>query len=186
MERYGSGQIKVVEYDLNWPAMFDQEREKLETVLGDLVVTIEHIGSTAVPGLAAKPIIDLLVGVRSLNEARLRCIDPLHSLGYSHITDYEAWLPSELFFRKRVPGPWTHHVHMMEPSDSRGRWDEFLLFRDYLRGHPEAVSEYAELKRSAAVTAGDDIEIYRNAKNTFVEATKAKARTERRLIHLSG
>src|SRR6185437_1810882 len=100
MERYGSGQIKVVEYDLNWPAMFDQEREKLESVLGELVVTIEHMGSTAVPGLAAKPIIDLLVGVRSLNEARLCCIDPLQSLGYSHITDYEAWLPGELFFRR--------------------------------------------------------------------------------------
>lgn len=179
MERYGGGQIAVVDYNPDWPALFESERAKLKAVLGPLVLTIGHMGSTAVPGLAAKPIIDLLVGVRSLADARSRYIAPLHALGYSHITDYESWLPEELFFRKRVPSPWTHHVHIMEPANPKNRWNEFLLFRDYLRAHPEATSAYAELKRAAARRADEDIAAYREAKHTFVEAVKAKARAER-------
>ena len=107
MERYGGGLIVVTDYNPAWPAMFEREPTKLATALGPLVVTIEHVGSTAVPGLAAKPIIDLLVGVRSLDDARSACIKGLQALGYTYMPEYEAWLPGELFFRKGVPGPWT-------------------------------------------------------------------------------
>lgn len=123
MERYGGGLIAVCDYDPMWSVMFEQERARVHGRLGSMVTTIEHIGSTAVPGLAAKPIIDLLVGVRSLAEARSCCIEPLQGLSYTYVPEYESWLPAELFFRKGIPGPWTHHVHMMEPSASgeRGR-----------------------------------------------------------------
>jgi GrpB-like predicted nucleotidyltransferase (UPF0157 family) len=176
MEPYGAGQIQIVDYDPTWPEMFERECESIRRALGSLIVRIEHMGSTAVPGLPAKPIIDILIGVSKLEEVRSICIRELLSLGYVHITTYESWLPNELFFRKGIPGPWTHHVHIMEPSRPGNRWDEFLLFRDYLRAHPEAARAYAEMKRAAASAAVDDIEAYRNAKSRFVEAAKAEAR----------
>jgi GrpB-like predicted nucleotidyltransferase (UPF0157 family) len=135
MERYGGGAILIQDYDPRWPAMFADEWAHIAVALGSVLVTVEHVGSTAVPGLAAKPIIDLLVGVRSLTQARSTCVAPLQQLGYVYLPEYESWLPEELFFRQGPPGPWTHHVHLMEPTAVR--WGEQLLFRDYLRAHPD-------------------------------------------------
>jgi GrpB-like predicted nucleotidyltransferase (UPF0157 family) len=133
--------------------------------------------STAVPGLPSKPIIDLLVGVPSLEEARGRSIELIKSLGYNYVPEYASWIPGELFFRKGPPGPWTHHVHLMEPSHPR--WDALLVFRDYLRAHPEAARAYANIKRALATSSKDDIEAYRTGKHIFVEETTAKARAWR-------
>ena len=91
--------------------------------------------------------------------------------------EYASWLPRELFFRKGPPGPWTHHVHLMEPLYPR--WEALLVFRDYLRAHPEAARAYADIKRALAASSKDNIEAYRNGKNTFVEETTAKARAWR-------
>jgi len=173
-EKFGGGSIVVSEYDPAWPAMFEQERVAVKAALGDLVLAIEHMGSTAVPGLAAKPIIDLLVGVRSLTEAHDRATEPLRKLGYTYIPEYQSWLPDEMFFRKGNPGPWTHHVHLMEPSNPR--WERWLLFRDYLRSNPEAATAYANLKKLLAAKFGDDIAAYRDAKHTFVEEITERAR----------
>lgn len=177
-EKYGGGPIIVTEYDPAWPAMFEQERVAVKAALGDLVGVIEHMGSTAIPGMAAKPIIDLLVGARSLAEANDRATDPLRKLGYSYIPEYQSWLPGEMFFRKGYPGPWTHHVHLMEPSNPR--WERWILFRDYLRNNLEAASAYSNLKRSLAAKFGDDIAAYRDAKHTFVEEITTKARAASR------
>ena len=108
MERYGGGSIVISDYNPAWSVIFEQERTSLQTALGPLVLTIEHIGSTAVPGLAAKPIIDLQLSVRSLAEAQASCIGPLQTLGYAYMPQYEAWLPGELFFWKEHSGLWTH------------------------------------------------------------------------------
>jgi GrpB-like predicted nucleotidyltransferase (UPF0157 family) len=176
MEKYGGGAIEVRDYDLKWPVLFDEESARLRRAFGPTLVAIEHVGSTSIPGLAAKPIIDLLVGVRSLTEAKPICVEPLHALGYTYIPQYETWLPGELFFRKGIPGPWTHHVHAMEPSNPR--WQEFLLFRNYLRSHSETASAYGDLKRSLALAFKDDIEGFRNAKSPFVRTVTEKARSE--------
>jgi GrpB-like predicted nucleotidyltransferase (UPF0157 family) len=176
-ERYGAGRIEVLDHDPAWSVMFEQEALRVQEALGPIVVTVEHVGSTAVPGLAAKPIIDLLVGVRSLPEARVRCVEPLQALRYRYMAEYESWLPNEMLFRKGVPGPWTHHVHLMEPTCSR--WEEFTLIRDYLRHHQEVASAYADLKRALALVFDDDIAGYRNAKAPFIEAVMARARAER-------
>lgn len=176
MERYGGGAIVVRDYDPAWPVLFDEERTRLLGALGPIVVVVEHVGSTAVPGLAAKPIIDLLVEVRSLAEARASAIAPLQALGYTYVPEYETWLPQELFFRKGMPGPWTHHVHVMEPSSPRR--EEFVLFRDYLLQHPEIAGAYADLKRALALVFGEDIAGFREAKRPFVQAVMAKARAE--------
>jgi len=174
VEKYGAGSIVVFDYDPNWPAMFEEERARVREALGSCALVIEHMGSTAVPGLPSKPIIDLLVGTPSLEEAKQRCIEPMKTLGYVHKPEYVSWLPDELFFRKGPPGPWTHHIHLMEPSNPR--WEAFLVFRDYLRAHPEAAEAYAIIKRGLASASNGDIEVYRTGKTTFVDETTAKAR----------
>jgi GrpB-like predicted nucleotidyltransferase (UPF0157 family) len=176
-EHYGAGRIRVLDYDPAWVVMFEQERRRVQDALGPIVVTVEHVGSTAVPGLAAKPIIDLLVGVRSLPEARTSCVQPLQALRYRYMAEYESWLPDEMLFRKGIPGPWTHHAHLMEPTCPR--WEEFTLLRDYLRRHEEVASAYADLKRALALVFEDDIAGYRNAKAPFIEAVMARAGAER-------
>ena len=123
MEKYGAGLIVVSDYDPNWPMLFEQERIRIKEAFGSFALSIEHMGSMAVPGLPSKPIIDLLVGVLSLEEAKERCIGPIGALGYVYIPAYASWIPGELFFRKGPPGPWTHHVHLMEPSHPR--WEAF-------------------------------------------------------------
>lgn len=177
MEKYGAGSIVVSDYDPNWPALFEQERTSIKNALGSFALAIEHMGSTAIPGLPSKPIIDLLVGVSSLEEARKRCIVPIEALGYRYLPEYASWLPGELFFRKGPPGPWTHHIHLMEPSCPR--WEALLVFRDYLRAHPETAIAYANIKRALAASSNDDIKAYTTGKNNFVEETTAKARAWR-------
>ena len=177
MEKYGAASIVVADYDPSWPALFRQERIRIKKALGSFVLAIEHMGSTAVPGLPSKPIIDLLVGVPSLEDAKERCIDPIKDLGYIYVPDYASWLPGELFFRKGPPGPWTHHVHLMVPSHPR--WETLLAFRDYLRAHPEEAQAYANIKRALATSSIDNIEAYRTGKNTFVEDMTEKARAWR-------
>ena len=174
--RYGGGPIAIRDYDPEWPNLFEAEQARIQHTLGASVVKIEHIGSTAVPGLAAKPIIDLLVGVRSLVEARSSYIEPLKSAGYSYHPEYESFLPNELFFRKAIAGPWTHHVHVLEPLTPR--WMDFIVVRDYLRAHPDIAAAYADLKRALALVFGDDIAGFRNGKRPFLQAVSAKAWAE--------
>jgi GrpB-like predicted nucleotidyltransferase (UPF0157 family) len=178
MERFGGGSIVICDYDPRWPEMFAEEDRQLRAALGALATTVEHVGSTAVPGLAGKPIIDVLVAVRSLDKARARAIAPLEALGYDYISEYERWLPGEMLFRKKdASGRWTHHVHLAEPSSDR--WDEFILVRDYLRAHEAIAKEYGDLKRALAARFGDDIAGFRAAKAPFLRAIFAKARSAR-------
>lgn len=176
MERYGGGSIVIYDYDSTWPMQFAEERDRLLMAIGPSLVTIEHVGSTAVPGLAAKPIIDLLLGVRSLPEARRTLPGPLTDLGYRQMVEAEAWLPGELLFRRGMPGPWTHHVHVVEPQTER--WKEYVAIRDYLRRHEDVAAAYGELKKALAVVFDDDIAGFREGKRPFVQAVMIKARLE--------
>lgn len=126
---------------------------------------IHHVGSTAVPGLEAKPIIDILAGVRDL-ETALACFEPLADLSYLHA----PYLPEEMhWFCKPDPARRTHHLHLV-PADSQRYRDE-LAFRDRLRANPEIASQYAALKRDLAGRHRDDREGYTEAKSAFVRAT---------------
>jgi GrpB-like predicted nucleotidyltransferase (UPF0157 family) len=175
-ERYGGGKIVIYDYDPSWPMKFAEERDRLLNAVGSELVTIEHVGSTAVPGLAAKPIIDLLLGVRSLPESRRTLPGPLIDLGYRHMVEYEAWLPGELLFRRGMPGPWTHHVHVVEPQTER--WEECVAIRDYLRRHEDVSAAYGQLKKALAVVFDDDIAGFREGKRPFLEAVMTRARLE--------
>jgi GrpB-like predicted nucleotidyltransferase (UPF0157 family) len=173
MERYGGGEIVICDYDPAWPVRFAEERDRLLKAIGHAHITIEHIGSTAVPGMAAKPIIDLLLVVVSLREARQALPVPLADLGYRQMVEYEAWLPDELLFRRGMPGPWTHHVHVVEPHSKP--WNEYVAIRDYLRCHKDVAAAYGNLKKSLAVVFGDDIAGFREGKGPFLKAVMAKA-----------
>jgi GrpB-like predicted nucleotidyltransferase (UPF0157 family) len=175
-ERYGGGKIVICDYDPSWPLKFAEERDRLLESAGPTIGSIEHIGSTAVPGLAAKPIIDLLLGVRSLAEARRTLPVPLGDLGYRQMVEYETWLPEELLFRRGMPGPWTHHVHVVEPESDR--WYEYVAIRDYLRRHEHVAAAYGELKKALAVVFEEDIAGFREAKRPFLRAVMAQAHPE--------
>ena len=152
-------------YDPTWPARFEQERAALEDAIGEWIVGgIHHVGSTAVPGLDAKPIIDILAGVRDLEESRA-CFEPLAQLGYM----YAPYLPDEMhWFCKPHPSRRTHHLHLVPTGSNRYR-DE-LAFRDRLRSDPEVAAEYAALKHTLAERHRDDREAYTEAKGAFVRA----------------
>lgn len=167
-------EIIITEYNPNWSLLFEQEAVKIKAVLEkDLITRIEHFGSTAVPGLAAKPIIDLLVGVRSLAQAKQVVVSPLASLGYAYWFDNPD--SQRMFFVKGLPpnSPRTHHIHMIEPNSLR--WER-LLFRDYLCQHSDEATSYAELKYSLAQRFSSDREAYTSGKAQYIEAVMEKAR----------
>ena len=134
---------------------------------------MEHVGSTAVPGLYAKPVIDVMVGLGSPSDAE-RCVAPLEVIGYEHRPDLV--LPDRLLFLvKHDPGGFrTHHLHAT--TRETPFWETHLLFRDYLREHPETAREYARLKRDVAARLRDDREAYTDAKTTFISAVLGRAR----------
>lgn len=163
--------ITIADYDDDWPERFGAEKRRLLTGLGTLAVEIEHIGSTAVPGLAAKPIIDIMPGVRSLADADA-CTAPMRRLGYEYVPEFEQELPGRRYFRKGFPQQkW--HVHIVEIGGEF--WNRHLAFRDYLRGDPHAVSEYAALKRRLAAQFPRDSRAYTFAKSEFILGIQEKA-----------
>ncbi|MEE4348851.1 MAG: GrpB family protein [Pacificimonas sp.] len=169
--------IRIVPADPGRPAQFEAERDRLQQALaGERVGDIVHFGSTAVPGLAAKPIIDILIAVPSVAVARERFPDLLRPL------DYVFWAENprtdRLFFVKGMP-PYgtgrTHHVHVRERP--AGDWDE-VHFRDFLRAHPSAAADYAALKQQLAETHASDREAYTDAKAAFVAGVLKRAAAE--------
>jgi GrpB-like predicted nucleotidyltransferase (UPF0157 family) len=155
--------IRLAPYDSEWPARFEVERIALEGEIADWIVDgVHHVGSTAVPGLEAKPIVDILVGVHGLEQAK-ECFAPLARLGYL----YAPYLPEEMhWFCKPDPSRRTHHLHLV-PVDSP-RYRNELAFRDRLRQEPVLAEEYAVLKRGLASRFADDREAYTDAKSDFV------------------
>jgi GrpB-like predicted nucleotidyltransferase (UPF0157 family) len=157
--------IEIVDYDPSWPRSFEAEAALLAEALGDRVVgDIHHVGSTAVPGLGAKPIIDILAGVRDLSEAR-ECIPLVEPLRYSYAPYREhemAW------FCKPGPDVRTHHLHLVPVDSTRYRAE--LAFRDRLRGDGVAAREYEALKRELAARHAEDREAYTKAKAAFIVA----------------
>ncbi len=155
--------VHVVAYDQSWPALFEAERTILSEILRPwLTGPIEHVGSTAVPGLPAKPVIDLMAGVDTL-EASRSALRPLEDFGY-HYAPYRA----ELMHWLCKPGLYvrTHHLHLV-PFRSP-LWDERLRFRDCLRSTPAVADEYAALKYQLAEIHRFDREAYTQAKGAFI------------------
>lgn len=163
--------VVIVDYDLEWPARFQAERAIIEGAIGPHIVAIEHVGSTAVPGLGAKPIIDIMVGVRRLADAD-NCIEPLAAVGYQYHPQHEAEMPDRRYFDVQT-GTRDAHLHMVEFGGPF--WRRHIAFRDYLRTHPEALRRYDLLKRELAQRFGSDREGYTNAKTEFIRSIERTA-----------
>lgn len=167
--------VEILEYDPEWPRIFEKEKVKIIGVLRDKAVAVEHVGSTAVQGLGAKPIIDITVGIRDLSDAK-GCIGPLESIGYEYVPEYEVEIPERRYFRKgpsNVPNK-HYHLHMVEHGGDF--WQRHLLFRDYLRVHTDVALDYYRLKKELAAKYRMNRKAYTEAKSAFVEAVIAKAK----------
>jgi GrpB-like predicted nucleotidyltransferase (UPF0157 family) len=171
----GTQPVEVVDYDPSWPRWYEEERDRIAAAIGDSALAIEHVGGTAVPGLPAKPVIDLMVGVEDIERAG-PAVAGLINLGYEYIPELESQLPDRRYFRRGTPE--THHVHMVPVSSDY--WEEHLLFRDYLRSHPQAAEEYGKLKRGLADRFRLDREAYRAGKLPFIATVVAAVRREAR------
>jgi GrpB-like predicted nucleotidyltransferase (UPF0157 family) len=166
--------LEIVAYDPTWPDAFAAERDRIAVALGNLAARIDHHGSTAVPGLAAKPIIDVQVSVRRLQPMAAYAV-PLAQLGYVHVRHRDdSFAP---FFHRPAGWPHTHHVHVVQRGGAEER--RTLAFRDYLRGHPGVAREYEELKRGLALrydpAFSGSQQAYADAKTEFVTRIAAEA-----------
>lgn len=175
--------VAIAPYDAGWAEAFRAEREHLLACLpADLVRRVEHFGSTAVPGLAAKPIVDVLVEVTDLEATKARIAPLLEAQGYDYFwrpTHGDDGPPFYAWFIKRDPasGARTHHIHMVEASFTE-HWDR-LFFRDYLIAHPEAAREYEALKRRLASEFPHDRVAYTRAKGEFIARVTREAKGSR-------
>lgn len=163
--------VKIEAYNEQWPMIYQEEKSKVERIMADKTIAIEHIGSTAIPGLGAKAVIDFMVGVRDLLEVE-PFIDPLARIGYEHV--YHEAFPNRRFFRR---GPWragTHHLHVYVYGSDE--WNNQLAFRDYLIEHPEKLKEYDKLKKELSLKYPHDRAAYTSAKHPFINEIIQRAR----------
>ena len=178
VERALQEPVEIVPYDPGWPVLFAAEAAHLRALLPAVLIgRIEHFGSTAVPGLAAKPIVDMLLEVRTMEGVVQHIAPILKRAGYEFFwRDRERGLPGiayAWFIKRDAAGRRTHHIHCLEPGSAE--WER-LLFRDYLRAHPAAARSYGELKQRIAAEHPDDRVAYAKAKTDFIAAAMRAAR----------
>lgn len=159
-------EIIIVAANPVWPELFEAEKARLLTALGPRFVAMEHFGSTAVPGLDAKPVIDMLGGVRSLCEAD-DLLKPLCRLGWDTSPEFNATLLDSRFLLRWPKGIRTHHLHLVVYGAES--WQRRLKFRDCLRADADLAQQYQKLKYEFANTHRDDREAYTSAKTAFID-----------------
>jgi GrpB-like predicted nucleotidyltransferase (UPF0157 family) len=157
-----SGEVRLLDAHEAWAHEFELERDRIVSAVGNRILEIQHVGSTAIPGVPAKPVLDILVGVEDFEEASA-CIAPLESLGYSY--RHEHGIPRRHYFVKGAPR--THHLHMVERRSDH--WVITTAFRDFLRHDPASAREYAEAKRALAAKYSLDRQAYQREKDKVVE-----------------
>lgn len=163
--------VEVVPHDPRWRDSFEAEAKDIAAALGENLVAIHHIGSTAIPGIHAKPIVDLLVEVREVAELDARS-PAMASLGYQAMGEYG--IPGRRYFRKaNQEGTRTHHVHAFAAGS--GEVQRHLAFRDYLIAHPADAQAYGELKRKLAADHPRDIDGYMDGKEAFIQEMDGRA-----------
>ena len=152
-------------HDPRWKNAFTSEAQEIRRVLGQNCLSIHHMGSTAIPGILAKPVIDLLVGVTDLNELD-HCSPKMVGLGYEAMG--ERGIPGRRYFRKDLePGLRTHNVHAFEEGSTG--LDRHIAFRDYMLSHPADAREYSDLKQALAEQLPNDIEGYMDGKDAYMK-----------------
>ncbi len=167
--------VKLLAYSPKWEKLFEAEKKRLCSAIGKYALNIQHVGSTAISGMRAKPIIDIAVGVESLDIGK-KCVKPLEKLGYEY--KHEAGVKGRHFFAKGPENNRTHYVHI-EKLGSRP-WQNHVLFRDYLCAHKKAVRKYSLLKEKLAKKYKNDRDTYTAKKHSFIEKIIKVAKRETR------
>jgi GrpB-like predicted nucleotidyltransferase (UPF0157 family) len=164
----------LVDPDPAWPALFESEAARIRRALGDIAVRVDHVGSTSVPGLPAKPVIDVQVSVASMTP-RTAYVEPLVAAGFGWTVD--PWDDTHEYFQSLEDAEGQRlHIHVCA---SGGEWERrHLAFRDWLRSHPGDAAAYAELKRSLAQQHPRDVHTYTHAKGAFIRSIEGKALAE--------
>ena len=159
------GTVKLVPHHKQWANAFEQEKKKLLARLGNVIINIEHVGSTAIPGIYAKPIIDMSIGVRRLKDAE-KFIKPLDALGYHFYKKFQQ----QILFAKGPDKKRTHYLHAMRYNGAK--WKSDLLFRDFLIKNPARAKAYNRLKQRLAKQYPNDREKYTAGKKSFIDKIK--------------
>lgn len=180
MEPYAT-KVVVVDYDPTWPAKFAEHESRIRAALADVVLAIDHVGSTSVPGLPAKPIIDVLLQVEdSADEATY--VPAMEEAGYTLRIREPEWLEHRVFYIRDNDGNRTVNVHVLSPRHGAEEIERMLSFRDWLREHADDRARYAATKRELATREWRYVQDYADAKSTIVEEILAKAQPERKSL----
>ena len=158
--------VRITEYDKNWQEVFEKENSELRKLLGEKAIGIQHIGSTSVPQGCAKPIIDILIGVKTMKIAD-ECIKPLVRFGYEFKGG--KGIPGGYFFTKSNGKIRTHHLHIITYNSKS--WVDHLIFRDFLIQNRDYREKYCDLKKKLAIKFKNDREAYTDAKSDFINNT---------------
>ena len=170
MKEYPHQPLSFVDYDPAWPILYREEEERIREGFGTHLVRIEHIGSTAIPGLPGKSIVDILVVIDSDNNAE-SCKKILDGLDYQYVDR-----PDQYYFRRSTGETTGFHLHMTTPDNKF--WKERVAFRDYLLAHPGDKENYIQLKKDLIKEFGNDKRVYREGKNDFMADITNKAMKE--------
>lgn len=155
--------VKLSPYSEQWIKIYEAEQKIIKKTLGKLILNIQHVGSTSIPGLISIPRIDIAVGIKTLEDCE-KCIEPLVNIGYHYRPG--AGPEGGLHFAKGPENNRTHYVHVEELNGKM--WQDHILFRDYLRSHPETMEKYAQLKIVLAKNFPNDRISYLNGKSEFI------------------
>jgi len=158
------GFVKLLPHDERWHALFEEERVRLQNAVGEFVEAVEHVGSTSVCGIAAKPVLDIAAAISDKTMGE-RCVAPIKNLGY--IYRGENGIAGRFYFVKGAPESRTHHLHLL-PANS-DELKNHLFFRDYLRANSDAAAEYDKLKKELARKYSNDRDAYLGGKAAFVK-----------------
>ena len=164
-----SGVVRLVEYDPRWPALFSAEAQRIRAHCGPLAPRLEHVGGTSIPGMCAKPVLDMAAG-RSGSASLQDYVAALEQAGYEHRG--ERGVPGRQFFRRGEPR--AYHLHLVEEGGAL--WRAYVAFRDHLRANAEAAGRFADLKRVLAARFPHDREAYMDAKSSQVQEILRRAR----------
>ncbi len=164
--------IEIEEYNPEWPSLFENEKKLILEGCGNKIQSIKHVGSTSVPGLGAKPVIDIMIGVRKLQDAD-DLIPNMNSLEYEYISKYEDVMPERRYFVKWKEKKSTHHIHTVEVAGEF--WKRLLLFRDYLRINDKVRDDYFNLKKELSKKEWNKGNDYADAKTDFMKGMEKEA-----------
>lgn len=165
------GFVKLLAHDEDWHRLFAEEKARIAAAVGEFVLAIEHVGSTSVCGIAAKPVLDIAVAIRDRASGE-RCVAPLENIGYKYRG--ENGIAGRFYFVKGAPARRTHHLHMLlEESEEL---ENHFAFRDYLLKFPETAAAYDRLKKLLAEKHPNDRDAYLDGKAEFIEGVLKAAR----------